>query len=360
MKQYKFIFAVFMLCLLFSCKHDGGEKGGDVEQGDPSLSVAEMYIHFQKVENDSVTISWPEINTFDIIAKFNYANTKGEEIPVVMESSPLTITKDEEISLSVPAVAGKYKEWKGKVKIKKIDAIPTDKDVIDSVVFSGRRDKGVLMGPDYSIYQNIEKGGYPTVEMKGDLLQFLVGHKRADWISLHINGENVPVNKKLGLWKSGCALDYDILKLNSVIPILVEVNMKDKKGNEKKACIHFKIKHIEGTTDIPDLALYVNDTKVSIMEGLKNLADSSWPVFNGVETTKCVILWKSDDVAECNINTKKQEIKTEKDSDGTDVWFVEYNATDCTTEGKEVTVELKSKNPKLFHDVKWEFKVKKI
>ena len=36
------------------------------------------------------------------------------------------------------------------------------------------------------------------------------------------------------------------------------------------------------------------------------------------------------------------------------------SATDCTTDGKEITVELKSKNPKLFHDVKWEFKIKKI
>ena len=361
MKQ-KFIFAILMLCLCFSCKHDEEKKnvvnqGG--EDGDPSLSLAEMYVHFQKVENNSVTISWPEINAFDIVAKFNYGNVKLEEIPVVMASSQVMLMKDAEIPLSVPAVAGKYKGWKGKLTVKKIEAVKIDKDVIGDVLLNNGKNKGVDLLDSVALMNEMKKGNYPTIEVKGGYFDFTIMQQKNKWSNARLNGKDISVESSL-LAKSSYREVRDISTLNSIVPILFEATF-----NGKKASVHFKIKHIEGTCDIPDLGLKVEDKKVTSAafgdgKGLEKLSDGSWPVYDGKETSKCVITWHADEVAECVINERLQNIGTGKNEFGDDVYLVEYDATECTSEGKEITIILKPKRAKVFHEVKWEFKIKKV
>ena len=359
LKQFVLFVGVF---LLLSCNHKN-QVGDSV----PALTLNSLFIHGQEVKNEKVEIVNEEkITVDDIVAKFDYGNHKEKIIKVVISGGEFSIdkSKPKKLRLSVPSLKGSYQAWEGEVEVS-YKGVAIDKELLSFLEVHAGKDKGKNIYLAEESISRILSGKNITAELKGPKVRLTIASEKITWSSLKVNDVPITFAPKTLPKKDFSSYAITYVELGEIgVAKEIKINVE---ASSKKTEVKFKIKRLDGTIDIPDVGLLINEKYLIEKDTLEKLQDANTPDENtpmfmadGTPSKIGVRCWhnKMESVTvngvEANIEEKQVTLPDGKKS----TWLAEAHVKDITEEGKGVMVVIEPKDKTSYHKLTWRFRVK--
>ena len=298
-----------------------------------------------------------EIEAEDIVAKFTYGSvTQPEKIRAWMKDGTkilpkLSIEDDgTDVTLSVPAQKGKYKSWKGKVKIKK--RIP----VMFRFNGSAKYIRAMAEKADGSFFV-VEP---EVVSIEGSSLKFHISNEKEELKTITLNGEDI--STQLSEYESGSKLNK-LIALKNVQDgdeINLVVQAKDEKFAESR--FNFKVRgSTQAVQESISAKLYIaGNGELPKKSFLEKLTDDTNPPTWKVKDDKAKVLIVMDEytrdflVESVSIDGENVEIQAEPNWSSVE-YKAEKSIAGLSASPKLILIVFKSKNESASPSVTWKF-----
>ena len=363
LKQFISVLLCGML-LFFSCNHGSSD---DDSNSDPVLKLESLFIHGTEVKNGKVEIVNEEkITADDIIAKFNYGKSKEKIIKVTVKGGEFSIDKTEskKLQLSVASLKGSYQAWKAEVEVSYKEVV-VDNELLSFLEVYMGKDGGRNLYLSEDATSRILNGKNIVAELKGPKAKLTIASEKVTWSHLKVNDKAVlfaPKHLPKKDFFSYATTYVEIGEIGQTKEIKISVE-----AGTKKTEVRFKIKRLDGTIDIPDLGLLVDEKYLIEKDTLEKLQDASTPdedtpiFMAGGEPSKIGVRCWHNEMDAVTVNSVEASI-TEKISTLPEgkkpSWLAEGYVKDIPDEGKGVMVVIEPKDKTSYHTITWRFRIK--